>query len=444
MESDPSISFEIAIILILIIANGIFAMTEIAIVSSRKARLEKYAAEGSKGAKAALDLAKDPTQLLSTVQVGISVIGVVTGAYGGSTIAQALATYFSAIPLVGLYTNAVSMVVVIAIITYISLIIGELVPKKIALNNPESIAVTIAIPMQIFSKIFTPLINLLSVSTEFVLKTIGVKKPAESGVTEDEIKLLIAEGTAIGTFEETEKDIVDRVFRLGDMTVSALMTPRTHVDWIDLEDDDKKIWKVITESSHSVLPVGKGSLDNIGGVIYAKDILSIRDQRPLPVEDNIQDPLFIPRSLRAFRLLEQFQQTGTHIAIVMDEFGGLIGLVTLHDLLEQLVGELPQEEDGSTEIVKRDNNSWLLDGLLSIEEFKELIDIEQLPNEDKDHYQTLGGFITSYLGNIPMTGETFEWSSLKFEIVDMDRMRIDKIIVTKLHDNSEEGAARNG
>ncbi|MBP2657906.1 MAG: corC 1 [Firmicutes bacterium] len=275
---------------------------------------------------------------------------------------------------------------------------------------------------------------MLSVSTEFVIKIIGIKEPAESGVTEYEIKLMIAEGTAIGTFEEAEKDIVDRVFRLGDMTVSALMTPKTHVDWIDLEDEDEEIWRKITESDHSILPVGKGSLDDIVGVIYAKDILSIRDQSPLPIKENIEDPLFIPRSLTAFRLLEQFQQTGIHIALVMDEFGGMIGLVTLHDLLEQLVGELPPEEEDNTEIVKRDDYSWLLDGLLSIEEFKELFDIEEMPNEGKDHYQTLGGFITSYLGNIPMTGETFEWSNLKFEIVDMDRMRIDKVIVTKLHD----------
>ncbi len=210
------------------------------------------------------------------------------------------------------------------------------------------------------------------------------------------------------------------------------MTPRTHVDWIDLEDDDEQIWQLITESNHSRLPVARDSLDDIIGVVYARDILSTRGQGTLPIEENIQEPLFVPRSLRAFRLLEQFQQTGTHIAVVMDEFGGMIGLVTLHDLLEQLVGELPQEEEDNPEIVQRDDNSWLLDGLLSIEEFKELFAIADMPNEDKDHYQTLGGFITSYLGNMPKTGETFEWSDLKFEIVDMDRMRIDKVIVTKL------------
>ncbi|EGO64482.1 hemolysin family protein [Acetonema longum] len=432
MDTDPSISLEIVIILVLIIANGVFAMTEIAIVSSRKARLERRAAEGSAGAKAALELANDPTQLLSTVQIGISAIGVVTGAYGGATIAQALAVYLKPLPFVGAHSNAVSLVIVIALITYASLIIGELVPKKMALNNPEPIAAAIAIPMRLFSKAFTPLVRLLSVSTEFALKALRVKEPIEPGVTEEEIKIMIAEGTAIGTFEETEKEIVDRVFRLGDMRVSALMTPRTQIDWIDLEEDESEIWRAITESNHSRLPVARGSLDDLTGVVYVKDILATPGQIPLPIEEKIQEPLFVPRSLRAFKLLEQFQKSGTHIAVVMDEFGGMIGLVTLHDILEQLVGELPQEEESNPEIIQRDDHSWLMDGLLPIDEFKELFDFDKLVAEDRDHYETLGGFITSYLGNMPKTGETFEWGGLKFEIVDMDRMRIDKVMVTKL------------
>lgn len=437
MEGDPSINMEILIIIVLIIANGIFAMTEIAIVSSRKARLERLAAEGSAGAKAALALANDPTQLLSTVQVGISAIGVVTGAYGGATIAQALSVYFKPLPVIGIYANAISMVFVITTITYISLIIGELVPKKMALNNPEPIAIAIARPMRLFAKVFSPLVKLLSISTEFVLKTVGIKEPAESGVTEEEIKIMIAEGAAIGTFEETEKDIVDRVFRLGDMRVSALMTPRTQVDWIDVEKSDEQLWTVITESHHSKMPVANGSLDDISGIVYVRDILSARGANTLPIAENIQQPLFVPRNLRAFKLLEQFQQTGMHIACVMDEFGGMIGLVTLHDILEQLVGELPEEDDEDHSIVQRDDKSWLIDGLLSIEEFKEVFDINEMPDEAKDQYQTLGGFVTSYLGDMPRTGETFEWADLKFEVVDMDRMRIDKVIVTKLTPDDE-------
>jgi putative hemolysin len=432
LEGDRPISLELAIIFILILANGVFAMTEIAIVSSRKARLERYVAEGSKGAKAALKLADDPTQLLSTVQVGISVIGVVTGAYGGATIAQALSIYFKPIPLIGAYANTVSMVVVIAVITYISLIIGELVPKKIALNNPESISIALAIPMQFFSNIFSPLIQLLSISTEFVFKTLGVKAPSDAGVTEEEIKFMIAEGTSLGTFEETEREIVDRVFHLGDMRVFSLMTPRTQIDWLDLEETDEQVWAVLTESNHSKLPVCRGSIDDVLGFAYTRNILLLQSSVCLSIEQNIQKPLFVPRSLRAFKLLKQFQQTGIYIAFVIDEFGGMIGLVTLHDILEQLVGELPQKEDEESSIIKKDDTSWYLDGLLSIVEFKEIFDIEEMPGEGKDHYQTIGGFITSYLGNMPKIGETFEWSGLKFEILEMDRARIGKIIVTKM------------
>jgi putative hemolysin len=432
VDADPSMHVEIAILLILIIANGLFAMTEIAVVSSRKARLEKKAAEGVAGAKAALELANDPTQLLSTVQVGISAIGVVTGAYGGATLAQALAVYIKPIPYIGAYSHAVSMTIVVSLITYVSLIIGELVPKKIALNNPEPIAATIAIPMRILAKLFAPLVYLLSFSTEFVLKLLKVREPAEPGVTEEEIKIMIAEGTKIGTFEEAERDIVDRVFRLGDMRVDTLMTPRTQIEWIDLEDGEPYNWEVITKSIHSCMPVARGSLDDIAGVVYIKDVLLTRSSSSMPLKEHIQAPLFVPSSLRAFKLLEQFQQTGTHIALAMDEFGGVEGLVTLYDILEQLVGELPQEEEAHPEIVQRCANSWLLDGLLSIEDFMELFAIEELPLESKEHYRTLGGFITSYLGSMPKTGETFEWGGLRFEIVDMDRMRIDKVIVTKL------------
>ncbi|MGL5206605.1 MAG: hemolysin family protein [Acidaminococcaceae bacterium] len=425
--------FEILIIFVLMIANGIFAMTEIAVVSSRKARLEKYAADGSDGAKAALELANDPTPLLSTVQVGITLIGIFTGAYGGATIAQALVVHLKPLPVVGPYAASVSMAIVVAAITYVSLIIGELVPKRVALNNPEPIAIIISRPMRFLSKVFMPIVKLLSISTEVVLKLAGVKKPTDAGVTEDEIKIMLAEGTLMGTFEETEKDIVDRVFRLGDMRASALMTPRTQIDWLDLERDNEYLWKVITESPHSKLPVARGSLDEIVGIVYVKDLLDSRCSDKLPIEENVEQPLFVPRSLRAFKLLEQFQQSGTHVAFVMDEFGGTMGLVTLHDILEHLVGELPEEEGGDKSIVKRDQNSWLIDGLLPIEDFKEFFDVDEMPGEDKDHFQTLGGFVTSFLGYMPKTGEKFEWADMRFEIVDMDRMRIDKVIVTKLN-----------
>ena len=432
MEQNSSLLFEVLIIFILIIANGVFAMTEIAIVSSRKARMEKYAASGSEGAKVALELMAEPTALLSTVQIGISLIGVVTGAYGGITIAQALVIYLKPLPIVGPYAASASMAIVVSLITYASLIIGELVPKRFALNNPEPIAIYIARPMRLLSRIFLPIVKLLSWSTELSLKVLGIKKPDNDGVTEDEIKIMLAEGTLTGNFEVAEKDIVDRVFRLGDMKAAALMTPRTQIDWLDLERDDEYLWTIIKKSSHSKLPVARDSLDQILGLVYIKDLFANREMKKLQIEENIEQPLFVPRSLRAFKLLEQFQQSGTHVAFVMDEFGGTMGLVTLHDILENLVGELPEEDDSEKSIVMRDEYSWLIDGLLSIEEFKDYFKVEEMPNEEKDHYQTVGGFVTSFLGYMPKTGEKFIYGTLKFEVVDMDRMRIDKLLVTNL------------
>jgi putative hemolysin len=430
---------EILIIIVLIIANGLFAMTEIAIVSSRKPRLEKLAAEGSSGARAALELANDPTPLLSTVQIGITLIGIFTGAYGGVTIAQGLVNHLKPLPLVGPYASTISIALVVSLITYVSLIIGELVPKRVALNNPEPIAVAIARPMRFLSRpVLLPLVKLLSFSTEVVLELIGVKKPEDAGVTEEEIKIMIAEGTLLGTFEEAERNIVDRVFRLGDMRAAALMTPRTQIDWLDLDRDDEYLWQIITESPHSKLPVARGSLDDVLGIIFVKDLLSKRCADSLPIEENIEQPLFVPRSLRAFKLLEQFQQSGMHVAFVMDEFGGLLGLVTLHDILEHLVGDLPEEDEEIQSIVQRDEKSWLVDGLLPIEDFKDYFEVAEMPGEDRDHYQTLGGFITSFLGYMPKTGEAFTWSTFKFEVVDMDRMRIDKVMVTRI-EAEEEG-----
>jgi putative hemolysin len=433
LESDPAnIGLEIILILILILANGLFAMSEIAIVSSRKARLERLADEGGAGARAALQLAKDPTQFLSAVQVGITLIGIGTGAYGGATIAKPFAAFLKTLPGLAPYADSVSMTVVVAAITFLSLIVGELVPKKIALNNPESLAVIIAVPMRLFAKVAAPVVRLLSASTEIILRLIGVKKPDEPPVTEEEIKIMIAEGAEYGTFEPAEKDLVDRVFRFGDMRVSAFVTPRTQIDWLDLEEDDAHNLGILTESGHSWLPVARGSLDEIAGIVKTRNVLAHRlSGERLQLESHIQEPLMVPRSMRAFRLLELFQQSGKHVAVVIDEFGGMTGLVTIHDIFEQLVGEMPQQdEDDIQPIVRREDGSWLIDGLLPIEDFKQHFDLDELPGEDKEHYQTLGGFITSYLGDIPQPADIVEWNGLRLEVLDMDRARVDKVLVT--------------
>ncbi len=435
MDSGPaSIWTEFVLILLLIIANGVFAMSEIAIVSSRKARLERMADEGSSGARAALGLAKDPTPFLSSVQVGITLIGIVTGAYGGATLSKPLAEYLHAWSALSPYADTISMTLVVAIITYLSLIVGELVPKRIALNNPESLAVIIAIPMRLFSKATSPVVTILSTSTKLALQLLRIKQSDEPPVTEEEIKILIAEGTAYGTFEHAEKDLVERVFHFGDLRVSTLMTPRTQIDWLDLNRDDSYNMSVLNESTHSWLPVAKGSLDELVGIVKAREVFSKHcSTGQLGLNANTQEPLIVPEGMQSFRLLELFRQSGRHVAIVMDEFGGMAGLVTVHDILEQLVGDLPQEdEEDEPQIIQREDGSWLVDGLLPIEAFKERFGIEELSEEDSEQYHTLGGFVTTHLGTIPKASDTFEWKGLRIEIVDMDRARIDKLLISLL------------
>ncbi|GBG56534.1 hypothetical protein SPFL3102_00337 [Sporomusaceae bacterium FL31] len=430
----PSVGLEIAIILALIIANGIFAMTEMAIVSSRKARLEKRADSGDAGAKAALELAEEPTPLLSTIQIGITLIGILTGTFGGATLSQMLAPQLKAIPFISEHSDAAALLIVISVITYLSLILGELVPKKLALNNPEPIAALIARPMRTFSKIASPIVNFLSYSTNFTLSMLGVKPSQEPPVTEDEIRILIEQGTEAGTFEKTEQDMVEKIFRLGDLKAYAIMTPRTQMIWLDLEDPIELNLQIINDSSHTRFPVAKGSLDDFVGIIYTSDLLvSSLESKRLNLETAIRTPMFIPKSMKAFKILEAFKQSGTHEAVVLDEFGGVVGFITLHDILSEIIGDIGlADEPDDIQITQRDDGSWLVDGLLPIDEFKETFDVDELPDEDRDHFQTLGGFIISYLGYIPTTSEKFDWNGFRFEIVDMDRVRVDKVLITKI------------
>lgn len=431
-----SMGFEIAIILVLIMANGIFAMTEIAIVSSKKVRLQYLAEKGGSGAKMALKLANEPTRLLSTIQVGISIIATFTGAFGGATLAGALGESLKKIPALAPYSGAISLAIVVIAITYLSLIIGELVPKRIALNNPEMVATKVAVPINFFAKIVSPVVKILSLTTELVLRLLGIKEKDEEPITEEEINLMIAQGTKTGAFEKAEQDMIENVFSLADLRVKSLLTPRTQIEWLDLEKSDKENWNVLVESKHSRFPVGRGSLDEVVGLVYAKDILAKKASQgldTLELEGIMREPFFVPKSMKAFSLLEMFKKMGTEIAFVIDEYGSLQGLVTIDDVVEEIVGDIPLSwEEDEEEIIQRDQNSWLLDGLLSIEEVKELFELDELPGEASGLFQTLAGFIMSYLGYIPNTGEHFEWQSLRFEIVDMDRTRIDKVLVTKL------------
>lgn len=430
-----NIFLEFFIILLLILLNGSLAMAEIAIVSSRKIKLQKMSKKGNKGADIALKLSESPNEFLSAVQIGITLIGILAGAFGGATLSVYLDTYLSGFNLIADYSQSLSIVIVVLMITYLSLIIGELVPKRMALNNPEKISVKIARPMQILSKVTSPLVSVLSFSTDFLLLLIGSKKDIDSAVTEDEIKLLIEEGLEAGTVEKEEEDIIKRVFRLDQQRIGTLMTPKTEIIWLDLDDPSEEIKKQIINSERSIFPVGKDELNNFLGVIQTKDILgSILQGESVNIEPNLKNPLIIPETLPIMDVLTLFKNNRNyvHMAMVVDEYGSIEGLITLNDILEVLVGDIPSvDEPDEPKATLRDDGSWLVDGYLSAEEFKEILDIEKLPDEYQGNYNTVGGFIMSYIGKVPTTGEKFQWSGIEFEIVDMDGHHIDKILVKK-------------
>jgi putative hemolysin len=426
-----SITFEILIILVLILANGVFSMSEMAIVSARKVRLQQLANQGDVKAKAALKLAESPNHFLSTVQVGISLIGILTGAFGGATIASRLAIYVKLVPLLAPYSEPISFGIVVLIITYLSLIVGELVPKRLALNNPERIASTVAIPMRALSAIASPMVYLLSASTDLILRMLGITASTEPQVTEEEIKILIEQGTEAGTFEEAEQDMVERVFRLGDRPVSYLMTPRPDIVWLDLDDSAEENRQKMVDSAYSRYPVCQGGLDNVLGVIPVTDLLarSFRGEA-LDLTIGLRQPVFVPESTRGLKVLELFKQTITHIALVVDEYGVIQGLVTLNDIMSEIVGDVPSTDgQDQPQAVQREDGSWLLDGMLPVEEFLELFGMEEWESEERGSYQTLGGFVITHLGRIPAATDHFEWQSMRFEVMDMDGNRVDKVLV---------------
>lgn len=428
-----TILLEIAIILALIAANGAFAMSEIAVLSARKARLQQRANDGQAGAKAALDLANSPNLFLSTAQVGITLVGILAGAYGGATLADQLTVYLDEVTGLGAHSHAVSLAVVVLGVTYLSLIFGELVPKRLALHNPERIAAAVAEPMRLLSVAASPVVRLLSASTDLALRVLRFRPGPDVPVTEEEIKVLLEQGTRAGMFEEAEQDMVERVFRLGDRRVNALMTPWTEIVWLDVDDAQEEIRDAITEAAYSRFPVAQESLDNVLGIVQVKELLAQSlAGRPIDLRSALRQPLFVPETMRALKLMELFKQSGTHFALVIDEYGGIQGLVTFNDVLEAIVGDIPTaDEDSEPQIVQREDGSWLIDGLLSIDEMREVFDLGTLPGEERGDYQTLGGFALMHFGHIPSVSEHFHWGGLRFEVVDMDGNRIDKVLVTR-------------
>jgi len=419
---------EVVIIGALILLNGILAMSEAALVASRKTKLQQEANEGDKSAATALKLMLDPNIFLSTVQIGITLIGVLSGAVGGATISELLTAKFAEIPVLQPYSESLALGLVVMVITILSLWIGELVPKRLALHSPEKIARAVAGPMFFISRVFSPIIRVLSGATDLVLKLMGVKPSVESPITEEELQVLIAQGTQAGVFEEAEQDMVEGIFSLGDQRVYSLMTPRTDIVYLDIEDTLEEIRKKIAECEFSRFPVRQDSLDSILGIVKARDLL-VRSlsSEDIVLRDMLKPAFYIPETMFASRALEVFKEKGTELLLVIDEFGGLQGLLTVNDVLEEIVGQIEMEEPQATQ---RQDGSWLLDGMLGVDEFKEIFDVKVLPHEDE--YETLSGFVMVSLGRVPQSADQFEWHDLRFEVIDMDGRRVDKVLVTTM------------
>lgn len=421
-----NISTEIITIIFLIIINGLLAMSEAALVASRKARLQQQASEGNKSSALAVKLIEDPNIFLSTVQIGITLIGVLSGAVGGATISESLAEALKDVPYIGPYSETISLAVVVLSITILTIWLGELVPKRLGINSPEKIAQIVAAPMLFISKVFSPFISLMSNATNFILRLLGVNPSAELPITEEELQMLIDQGTQAGVFEESEQDMVEGIFSLGDSRVYSLMTPRTEIVWLDVSDTSEEILEKVANCPYSRFPVRQDSLEKIVGIVKSRDLLvTTLSKREIHLKDLAKPAIFIPETMLASRALEILKEKNTEVLLVVDEFGGVQGLLTINDILEEIVGEMEGNEPQATQ---RQDGSWLLDGMLEVDEFKEIFNLSDLPHEDE--YETLSGFIMTSLGRLPQTADHFEWSNLRFEVIDMDGRRVDKVLVT--------------
>ncbi|WP_114392153.1 hemolysin family protein [Oleisolibacter albus] len=422
---------ELGAVLLLILLNGFFAMSELAMVSARKLRLQQLAEDGKRGARIALEMQEDPSRFLSSVQIGITLIGIINGAVGGATIAGRLGVWLETFPVLAAYGSTIAIAVVVVAITYLSLIVGELVPKRVALNNAERIAVFAAPIMRGLSKATAPFVWLLGASTEAMLRLLRVPEKAEHVVTEEEVKNMIAEGTASGVFEPEEKRLIEGVMRLADRTVRSVMTPRLEVMWLDIDDDAETIKREIRESGHSRLPVCRGEFDDVIGIVHTKQLLhGLMQGEPFDLRPAVKDALVVHDGAEVLRLLELFKQSGEQMAVVVDEYGTVEGIVTLTDVLEAIAGELPEAgEDGDADVVRRPDGSFLIDGMLAVEEVEALLGLKSLRDEDSG-YHTLAGFLLFKFGHIPTAGEWVEHDGYRFEVVDMDGRRIDKVLVS--------------
>ncbi len=422
------------------VANGVFSGAEIAILSARRHRLEQLALQGKSSARIALRLADSPNEFLSTVQIGITLIGILTGAVGGAGLAADLEPLIGSIAWLAPYRQGVSFAVVISLITYLSLLIGELVPKRIALADPERLACGAAPAMRWLARRSAPLVGLLSHSTDALLRLLGVPVGREQAVSEEEIRALLREGADTGVFEEAEHDMMQRVMRLADRPIKTLMTPRTEISWLDLDEPLERNLEAVMASNHSQFPVARGSLDDCQGVVRVRQLLAGRlREEPLDLERMMQPPLFVAESTRALAVLEDFRRSGIHLALVSDEYGGVAGLVTLNDLMEGIVGDLPSLEDqDEPQVTRREDGSWLVDGGLDLQTVNELIDRDIFDLEREGRFHTIAGFVLHVLERIPRESESFHRHGYRFEVIDMDGNRIDKVLISPLTEPGPE------
>ncbi len=426
------IGFEVLFIAVLILINGLFSMTEIAVVSARRVRLARSAETGSPGAAKAIELQQNPERFLSTVQIGITLVGILSGAFGGALLSDEIASVVASVPILEPYSQQLGFLIVIAIITYFSLVVGELVPKNIALNRPEVIASLFSRPMDLVSKMTRPLVWFLSTSTRLILKLFRIRESTESAITEEEIRAHIAHGTELGILDATEQELIESVIKLDDQKVTAIMTSRMKMLWLNLEDDAETNRRKLIDSPYSRLPVCKGNLDEMVGVVMARDLLSqVLSGAELDLESAAKQPVFVPETKTGLELLETFQSSHTLMAIVIDEFGSVEGLVTMNDVLEEIVGDLPEGGGPRESFVVRTDGSILIDGNVSVVDFKDILRLGELPENEASSYQTLAGFVMARLEKVPTEGEKFVWGGNEFEVMDMDGRRVDKVLVTK-------------
>jgi putative hemolysin len=419
----------LAIVLLLILLNGFFAMAEIALVSARPARLQPLAAGGNAGAEAALELKADPSRLLATVQIGITIIAVLLGSFGEATIGEELQEYLEGFTgFLARYAHAISMAVVVIGLSFFSLILGELVPKRIAMIRPEGIAAALGRFMRALARIGTPIEWLLSTTTDLLLRLLPLRGDSVP-VTDQEIGFMLREGVATGHIPQGETAIVEMALRLGERRVSAVMTPRTQIEFLDLDDPEEEIRRHIRDSPYSRFPVVQGGTHQLAGILQVKDLLSASlDGQPFNLRAVLRPPLFLPNTVTVLRALEVFKSSGEPMALVVDEYGDLEGLVTLTDILEALVGELPEAGETDPRIVKREDGTWLIDGMVGLDELKQVLGVTQLPGEDPD-FHTLGGYLMARLNRVPMVADRIIAGDWRFEIVEMDGRRVDRVLV---------------